>query len=109
MLRKLICLFLTAGFLFALANTAAAFEKGNERKGKYMFRKNCRSCHTEGGSAEPLNPVSKTQAQWERAFDRYERFECADEWESLSESDRIDVLTYLYDHAVDSPSPATCD
>jgi len=109
MFRKLLCLFLTAGFVVALAGTAAAFEQGNERKGKYMFRKNCRSCHTEGASAEPLNPISKTQAQWERAFQRYERFECADQWEELSQSDRNDILTYLYNHAFDSPSPATCE
>ncbi|MCF8036838.1 MAG: cytochrome c [Desulfobacteraceae bacterium] len=109
MLKKLTCLFLAAGFVFVLIGTATAFEQGNERKGKYMFRKNCRSCHQEGKSAEPLNPVSKTQAQWERAFERYERLECADEWEGLSETDRTDILTYLYNHAYDSPSPATCE
>ena len=109
MLKKLICLLLAAGFVFVMIGTSPAFEQGNERKGKYLFRKNCRSCHQEGQSATPLNPTSKTQAQWERAFQRFERLECADEWKPLSEAERNDILTYLYNHAFDSPSPATCE
>ncbi len=109
MWRKCLLIILAVCFGFVMIGTSSAIEKGNERKGKYMFRKNCRSCHIEGASATPLNPNSKTQAQWERAFDRFERFECADEWNKISESDRTDILTYLYSHAFDSPSPATCE
>ncbi len=109
MFKKSLLIFLAIGFVFVMIGTSMAIEKGNERKGKYLFRKNCRSCHKEGASAKPLNPNTKTQAQWERAFDRYERFECAEEWEKLSESDRTDILTYVYNHAFDSPSPATCE
>lgn len=109
MFNRLICLFLAAGFVLALIGTASAFEQGNERKGKYLFRKNCRACHQEGKSATPLNPTSKTQAQWERAFQRWQRLECAEKWKSLSDAERNDMLTYLYNHAFDSPSPATCE
>lgn len=109
MLKKSLLIFLAIGFVFVMIGSSMAIEQGNERKGKYMFRKNCRSCHKEGASAKPLNPNTKTQAQWERAFDRYERLECAEEWEKLSESDHTDILTYLYNHAFDSPSPATCE
>lgn len=109
MWKKCLLIVLAVGFVFVLIGTSTAFEKGNERKGKYLFRKNCRSCHKEGAAATPLSPNSKTQAQWERAFDRFERLECADEWKQISDADRTDILTYLYTHAFDSPSPATCE
>lgn len=109
MFKRLSILFTASLLLLGFIGASSAFEAGNERKGKYLFRQNCRSCHKDGASASPLNPNSKTQAQWERAFDRYERLECADEWEPLSESDRRDMLTYVYNHAFDSPSPATCE
>lgn len=107
---KRIFILLTACLLVtSFIGLSIAFEQGNERKGKYLFRSKCRSCHKDGASATPLNPNSKTQAQWERAFERYERLDCADEWKDLEESDRTDILTYLYNHAFDSPSPATCE
>ncbi len=109
MWRKSVLIFLAIGFVFVMIGTTTAVEKGNERKGKYLFRKNCRSCHQEGKTAAPLNPNTKTQAQWERAFERFERFECADEWKKLSEPEQGDIFAYLYNHAFDSPSPATCE
>jgi len=109
MTKHMFILFAACCLVITFISAGLAFDAGNERKGKYLFRQNCRSCHTDGDSATPLNPTSKTQAQWERAFDRYERLECADEWAPLSESDRKDILTYLYNHAFDSPSPATCE
>lgn len=80
---------------------------GNGRKGKYLYRKNCRSCH-DGSQAAELSPNSKTQAQWERTFSRYERLDCAEKWQELEHGDLTDIFTYLYDHAYDSPQPATC-
>ena len=95
--------------VLSISATAFAFEPGNERKGKYLYRSNCRTCHKDGATATPLGPNDKTMAQWERAFEKYERLDCAKEWEKLSESDRHDMLTYLYNHAFDSSTPATCD
>jgi len=109
MAKKIMLFFAVFMLIFCYFGTCFAFEPGNERKGKYMFRKNCRECHKDGASATPLGPNNKTQAQWERAFNKYERFDCVEEWKKVSESDRTDILTYLYNHAVDSPSPATCE
>jgi mono/diheme cytochrome c family protein len=95
--------------ILSVAGAAFAFEPGNERKGKYLYRSNCRTCHMDGATAPALGPMDKTQAQWERVFETYERLECAAEWEKFSDSDRTDMLTYLYNHAFDSPSPATCE
>jgi len=85
-------------------------EKGNGRKGKYLFRKNCRSCHVESGSAKELSPISKTQAEWQAAFakDAFKHLSCSVEWEKRNEKDLLDIYTYMHDHAFDSPSPLTC-
>ena len=104
----LTALILLLSFVFAGLNDASA--EGNGRKGKYLFRKNCRSCHAEGGSAKELSPISKTQADWKAAFaeGNYMNFACKDEWEKRSEKDLLDIFTYMHDHAFDSPSPAKC-
>ncbi len=96
--------------ILSFAGVAFSEPKGDERKGKYLFRKNCRTCHQEGASAKPLSPDSKTQAQWERTFEKekYQRLECNAEWAKLSEEELLNVLTYLYAHAIDSPAPAKC-
>ena len=80
---------------------------GNDRKGKYVYRKNCRSCH-DGSSAKALSPNSKTQAQWQRTFEKYDRLKCADQWKKQSPEELNDIYTYLYNHGYDSPQPATC-
>ena len=108
MFKKVILVAITVGFLFATVGAAMAFQKGNDRKGKYLFRKTCRACHKEGASAKALGPNSKTQAQWERVFKEHERLRCADQWTKISAADQKDMLSFLYDHAYDSPTPATC-
>lgn len=108
--KKIISTGLVMLLLFVFAGLIYAADKGNGRKGKYLFRKSCRSCHVENGSAKELSPISKTQEQWKEAFadDAYKKFACADEWEKKSEKDLLDIFTYMYDHAFDSPSPAKC-
>ena len=81
---------------------------GNERRGKYMYRKSCRACH-DGSGAVDLSPNSKTQAQWERTFGKYERLDCIEEWNKLKHDDLNSIYTYLYSHAYDSEQPATCE
>ena len=85
-------------------------DKGNGRKGKYHFRKNCRSCHVENGSAKELSPISKTQAEWQASFakDAVKHLSCSVEWEKRTEKDLLDIYAYMYDHAFDSPSPLKC-
>lgn len=108
--------FLLMGLLFfsfiltgwGLATAESSFSPdGNARKGKYLYRKTCRNCH-DGSKAKDLQPNTNTQAQWKRAFNKHERFECAEEWQKHSDSDLNDIYTYLHDHAYDSPQPATC-
>jgi cytochrome c5 len=105
-MKKLIkpVLFLTlAAFI---ATTALASEGGNPRKGKHLFKKTCKSCHDAGGAGGDLTPMSKTQAQWDRFFDKKKH--SPDGWKDISEQDLKDIQQFLFDHAADSPQPQTC-
>ena len=100
-------------FLIGSISIVMAAGKGNARKGKYLFRKNCRACHKEGATGDrvgkPLSPISKTQAEWKKVFDEHDKLECKDQWSKLSEKDLLDIFTQLHGHAYDSPSPAKCE
>ena len=108
MAKKLLLTLIVLTVILSWIGASLAFEPGDERKGKYMFRKTCRACHIDGGTAKALSPNSKTQAQWEKAFEKYEHFKCVAEWNKLTPEDRNNILTYLHGHAIDSPAPATC-
>jgi len=108
--KKLVLMLVAAAFLFTTFGMAFAGEKGNPRKGKFLYRKNCRECHKEGASAKELSPSSKTMANWERAFkqEKIDTYKCKDEFAKLKEADLNDIYTYLHKYAADSPSPAKC-
>jgi cytochrome c2 len=110
MAKKLLLAFLTIIMTLSLVSVNLAAPEGNRRKGKYLFRKSCRSCHIDGGTAKELSPISKTQAEWEHVFsnDAYKKLECKAEWEKRSDKDVLDIYTYMYKHAFDSPSPLKC-
>jgi mono/diheme cytochrome c family protein len=111
MVKRLITLGVALLLVASFLGMAMAVEGGgNARKGKYLFRKNCRTCHSDGGSAAALSPDTKTQAQWQRAFQprNVQDYPCQDEFAQLAGADLNDVFTYLHDHAFDSPSPAKC-
>ena len=100
-------------FLFSTVGVTLAMEKGNKRKGKYTYRKVYKACMERGEVDSPKPPVSpdaKTQAQWTRTFEKkdFEAFGCKQEWDALSNTDQVDIYTYLHDHAADSPTPAKC-
>ena len=95
-----VALFLTTAFSMAFA------DGGNARKGKYLFRKHCRSCH--GASAGDLSPSSKLQKEWRALKADTSSIPCKADWEGLSDSDLNDIFTYMIDFAKDSPSPAKC-
>jgi cytochrome c553 len=108
MLKKILPVLLAALFLFVSIGLVMAAGKGNARKGKYLYRKSCRACHADGGSAGELSPVSKTQAQWDTVFENLDQLQCQAEWAKLSEKDRTDIYAHLWGHASDSPAPAKC-
>ena len=108
MFRKIGAMLIVMVFLLATIGIVMASRKGNARKGKYLFRKNCRTCHMEGGSAKALSPIDKTQARWDEVFKNIDKLACNKEWAKLSDKDRLDMYAHLWGHAFDSPSPAKC-
>ena len=90
------------------ATTALAAGSGNPKKGKYLYKKTCKTCHVAGGEGKALTPLSKTQAQWERYFNKGDHPNKAADWKGLSEQDIKDINQFLYDHAADSDQPETC-
>ncbi len=95
--------------LVIFASTAVlASEGGNSRKGKYLYKKNCKTCHVEGAEGGELTPLSKTQKQWDRFFEKNKHKKAPDAFQRFSEKDLKDVQQFLFDHAVDSDQPETC-
>jgi hypothetical protein len=103
--------------LFTLGSLAAAFASegpdGNKRKGKYTYRKVVKACFERGDvdSATPkVSPADKKQAEWSAIFEgkNFGEFGCDQEWSGLNDKDALDIYSYFYNFAADSPSPATC-
>lgn len=101
-------LFSASVIMFVLfVNMGFSLDNGNTRKGKFLYRKNCRTCH--GATASDLSPLSKTQAEWKALSEGYEKITCAADWSNLNEAERLDIFAYLYTFAKDSPTPAKCE
>jgi mono/diheme cytochrome c family protein len=108
-MKRVSSIILIAVFLTCCIGLAFAGEKGNARKGKYLYRKNCRTCHIDGGEAKALSPIDKEQAEWETIFKNQKDLACADKWDELGEKKIVDIYAHLWGHAKDSPSPAKCE
>jgi len=98
------------GLLALVPLTASpAGQKGNEAKGKFYFKQNCKSCHVKGAPGGELTPLSKTQAQWQAYFTKSKHMKGAEPLTKYLTPEQLnDALTFLYNHAVDSPQPETC-
>ena len=88
------------------ASSVMAIEGGNSRKGKYLFKKNCKTCHTDGAEGGVVTPLAKTMRQWDKFFSKNKHPEGP--LDSFSEQDLLDINQFLFDHAVDSDQPETC-
>jgi len=95
--------------LFGLGIAGDKAAKANSRKGKLLFRKNCRVCH-DGDKAQELGPFKKKIKEWDAIFvkDKYKEYACKAEWEKRSEQDLLDILAYLRAGAADSKVPRGC-
>jgi len=103
--------------LFTLGSVIVAFADegpgGNKRKGKYTYRKLVKACFERGAveSASPkVSPADKKQAEWKTIFEGkdFTAFGCDEEWANASDKDVLDMYSYFYSFAADSPTPATC-
>ena len=107
-MKKLTVVFAMALMVVVLAASAWSAEGVNSRKGKYLFKKQCKACHNDDGSAANITPMSKTQSQWDRMFKKAKHKADQQAWDKHSEKDLKDMNQFLFDHAVDSDQPETC-
>ena len=77
--RKFVTIIAAALITLFAFSMAFAMGGGNARKGKFLYRKNCRSCH-DGTQASDLSPASKTQAEWTATFSDKSKIKCSDKW-----------------------------
>jgi hypothetical protein len=86
-----------------------AAQGGSDTKGKFFFKKTCKSCHIAGGTAKEVTPLSKTQAQWKAYFAAAKHKKGAEKLDTVVKPEQIkDIQTFLVNHASDSPQPETC-
>ena len=86
-----------------------AAQGGSDTKGKFFFKKTCKSCHASGGTAKEVTPLSKTQAQWKAYFATGKHKKGAEKLDTVLKPEQVkDVQTFLVNHASDSPQPETC-
>jgi hypothetical protein len=110
MASLMVMIFILVSFSMAFASEGP---DGNDRKGKYTYRKVYKACAKTGDveSATPkISPADKTMGQWQEIFENknFDEFGCKDNWTGLPDKDVLDIYSYFYNHASDSPSPATC-
>ncbi len=86
-----------------------AAQGGSDTKGKFFFKKTCKSCHAPGGAAKEVTPLSKTQAQWKAYFAAGKHKKGAEKLDTVLKPEQVkDVQTFLVNHASDSPQLETC-
>lgn len=115
MFKKSMIMIMVLMVTLAVFSVAVASEgpAGNDRKGKYTYRKVFKAC-AEAGTIESesptISPSDKTMGEWKAIFENrtFNEFGCADQWAALSDEDILDIYSYFYNHASDSSSPATC-
>lgn len=115
MIKKLIIAIIATAFIMGSITALYASEgpDGNKRKGKYTYRKVYKACMATGqiGSATPtISPADKSMSQWTNIFETrsFDEFGCNENWAALSDKDILDIYSYFYHHASDSPTPAKC-
>jgi hypothetical protein len=106
----MVLMFIIVPFSMALAEKGP---DGNKRKGKYTYRKVYKACAEKGEveSATPsISPADKTMGQWKDIFENksFDEFGCKENWANLSDDAILDIYSYFYHHASDSPTPAKC-
>lgn len=99
---------IAAALMSCLVTQAYAAEGGNPKKGKHLYKKQCKACHSQAGEGGELTPMSKTMSQWDRFFDKDKHKLKPEAFNGLTEQDLKDIQQFLYDHAADSEQPQTC-
>jgi len=93
----------------ALSMPAASEEKkGSSKQGKYFFRAKCKECHWPDSEGKEVTPITYTQAQWKRFFEKDKHKRKKDISDQFTDEEILHIRTYLIEHASDSEQPETC-
>jgi Cytochrome c len=104
-------------FLLALLAASAAARAAKEPTGQEVYKEHCKSCHGPDAKAGEYAPLTLTQEQWERFFDKKFQPSHKNVVDEKHGGKVPDVITpemlkkirkFAVDHAADSESPATC-
>jgi hypothetical protein len=107
--RRMVKFLAVLGCLGLFLAVAAAEPKGSETKGKFFFKKSCKTCHAKGKEGGEVTPLTKTQAQWKVYFKAGKHAKGKEDLNKLLTPEQmVDVETFLVNHASDSPQPETC-
>lgn len=104
-MKRLLLLLTVITVVIALASPVMA---ASSRRGKKVFKKNCKLCHTRKGEGGKISPLQKTQAQWRLYFKNDQHKDKPEVWKALNEKQRKDLLKFFLDFALDSDQPETC-
>ncbi len=111
-MKKMIIMSMAAVIFASQIGMALAMFDGNPRKGRFLFRQECRPCHMINPiGPEPahyLGPDAKRQAEWAEVFEGRQELPCFEHWKDVSAGDLNDIFTYLHGGAADSPTPEKC-
>ncbi len=102
--------------LVVVAALASPVVAASSRKGKKVFKKSCKTCHTRRGEGGKLSPLQKTMAQWRIYFKRDQHADKSEVWQGdksevwqgMSEKQQKDLLKFFLDFALDADQPETC-
>lgn len=94
---------------FLVFAVSAVFGAENGDTGRDLTRTKCKACHASQAKAGTMTPLSKTQMQWERFFEKKQHEKKAPGvWKQITPKELEQIRRYLIDHAADSPHPETC-
>ncbi|BCA79406.1 c-type cytochrome [Desulfuromonas sp. AOP6] len=100
---------LLLGLLVFVAPVLAASDAGGGR-GRYLFRKDCRTCHGSEGRAVALTPQSRTADEWRTFFEAEQQKNHAEAWQNIGDRnlDKIKEFVMLNASDVFSSKAADC-
>ena len=100
---------LVLSLILALGVAVSAASKGNETKGKFYFKQNCKSCHVKGAEGGEITPLNKKMVQWTAYFQTGKHAHGKEPLSKFMTEEQLrDVQTFLTNHAADSLQPETC-
>jgi len=80
---------------------APALTQAAGGRGRYLFRKDCRTCHGADGHATKLTPQSKTSEQWKAFFENDKHQAKAEVWQEVGEKNIERIQEFLEANASD--------